>query len=74
MKLSVRVAVGLTLAIQRNLPQFAPELTTVILSEVIIFEVIGPFGVRWSVLRAGESYTEADQTDRAISTPSLPSS
>jgi Kef-type K+ transport system membrane component KefB len=55
------LAVGLTLAIQRRLPQFAPELTTVILSCVIFFELIGPFGVRWSVMRAGEARPEADQ-------------
>ena len=68
------LAVGLTLAIQRRLPQFAPELTAVILSSVIVFELIGPFGVRWSVERAGESRPEPDHTLRAISTPSAPSS
>jgi Kef-type K+ transport system membrane component KefB len=68
------LAVGLTLAIQRHLPRYAPELTAVILSSVIVFELIGPFGVRWSVVRAGESLPEPDQTLRAISTPSAPSS
>jgi len=68
------LAVGLTLSIQRRLPQFAPELTAVILSSVIVFELIGPFGVRWSIMRAGESRPEPDQTVRAINTPSAPSS
>jgi Kef-type K+ transport system membrane component KefB len=52
------LAVGLALVIERRLPQFAPELTTVILSAVIIFELIGPFGVRWTMIRAGESHAE----------------
>jgi Kef-type K+ transport system membrane component KefB len=68
------LAVGLTLSIQRRLPTYAPELTAVILSSVIIFELIGPFGVRWSVVRAGESRPEPLQTARAMSTPSAPSS
>ena len=68
------LAVGLTLAIEKRLPQFAPELVTVILSAVIIFEIIGPFGVRWSVVRAGEAHPEGDQSLSAISSPSAPSS
>lgn len=68
------LAVGLTLTIQRRLPQFAPELTAVILASVVIFELIGPFGVRWSVVRSGESRPEPGQTCRAIRTPSAPSS
>lgn len=68
------LAVGLALAIERRLPQYAPELTTVILSSVIVFEIIGPIGVRWSVIRAGEAQSEADQSLRAISNPSAPSS
>jgi Kef-type K+ transport system membrane component KefB len=69
------LAVGLVLAIERQLPRFAPELTTVILSSVIVFEIIGPFGVRWSLVRAGEQHPEEpDQTLDAISNPSAPSS
>lgn len=68
------LAVGLALTIERRLPQYAAELTTVILSSVIVFEIIGPIGVRWSVMRAGEARSEADQTLRAISNPSAPSS
>jgi Kef-type K+ transport system membrane component KefB len=63
------LAVGLTLVIERRLPQFAPELTTVILSSVIIFELIGPFGVRWTLIRAGESH--ADEPNAAGS-PAAP--
>jgi Kef-type K+ transport system membrane component KefB len=64
------LAVGMALAIQQRLPRFAPELTTVILSSVIVFELIGPFGVRWTVLRAGEAHPETDQTLPAGSKPS----
>jgi Kef-type K+ transport system membrane component KefB len=68
------LAVGLTHAIDHQLPKFAPELTTVILSAVIVFELIGPLSVRWTIIRSGEARPEADQSLSAMSTPSVPSS
>lgn len=54
------LAVGLTLTIQRRAPQFAPAITAVVLAAVIVFEIIGPFAVRWTVIRAGEANAETD--------------
>ncbi len=54
------LAIGLTLTIQRRAPEFAPEITAVILAAVIVFEMIGPLAVRWTVIRAGESQAETD--------------
>jgi len=54
------LAIGLTLAIQRRAPEWAPHITTVILAAVIIFEIIGPFAVRWTVIRAGEAHAETE--------------
>jgi Kef-type K+ transport system membrane component KefB len=68
------LAVGLTLVIERRLPQFAPELNTIVLSSVIVFELIGPLAVRWTIFRAGEAGPEPDHSRSAIITPSAPSS
>jgi len=54
------LAIGLTLTIQRRAPELAPSITAVVLAAVIVFEIIGPFGVRWTVMRAGESHAETD--------------
>jgi Kef-type K+ transport system membrane component KefB len=54
------LAIGLTLTIQRRLPELAPGITAVVLASVIVFEIIGPFGVRWTVLRAGEANPETE--------------
>ena len=55
------LAIGLTLSLQRRLPQLAPGISAIVLAAVIIFEVIGPFGVRWSAIRSGESQPEFER-------------
>jgi Kef-type K+ transport system membrane component KefB len=54
------LAIGLTLTIQRRAPHLAPSVTAVVLAAVIVFEIIGPFAVRWTILRAGEAHAETD--------------
>ena len=54
------LAIGLTLAIQRRLPDLGPAITAVVLAAVIVFEMIGPFGVRWTVIRCGEAQPEVE--------------
>jgi Kef-type K+ transport system membrane component KefB len=54
------LAIGLTLTIERRVPELAPGITAVVLASVIVFEIIGPFGVRWTVLRAGEAHPETE--------------
>ncbi len=54
------LAVGLTLTLGRRLPELAPAITTIVLSAVIIFEIIGPLAVRWSIIQSGEAQPEAD--------------
>jgi Kef-type K+ transport system membrane component KefB len=54
------LAIGLTLTIQRRAPDLAPSITAVILAAVIVFEMIGPFAVRWTIMRAGEAHAETD--------------
>lgn len=48
------LAVGLTLAIEQRYEAFAPQVSTVVLASVAIFEVIGPISARFALMRAGE--------------------
>ncbi len=49
------LAVGITLAIGRRFPDFGPTITTVVLSSVVIYEMIGPISARFALMRSGES-------------------
>jgi Kef-type K+ transport system membrane component KefB len=60
------LAIGLTLALRDSLPDLAPGITAIVLSAVIIFELIGPFGVRWSMIRAGEAQPETEPAGEEI--------
>ena len=49
------VAIGLALAVNIRYPQFAPVVTTVVLASVAVFEMVGPLGARFALVRAGEA-------------------
>lgn len=49
------LAVGLMLAVEGRFPEYADTVTTVILSAVAIYEMIGPISARFAIVRAGES-------------------
>ena len=49
------LAIGLTLAISRRFPDFSPIITTVVLSSIIVFEIIGPISTRFAIVRSGEA-------------------
>ena len=49
------LAVGLTLAVNTRYPALAPVITTVVLSSVAVFEIIGPASTRFALVRAGET-------------------
>jgi Kef-type K+ transport system membrane component KefB len=51
------LAVGLSIAINRRFPELAPAVVTVVLSAVVIYEIIGPLGVRLALVRSGEAAT-----------------
>jgi Kef-type K+ transport system membrane component KefB len=55
------LTVGLTLVLGQRLPDFAPTVTTIALSAVIIFEILGPLSVRWTLLRGGEVHHEEEE-------------
>jgi Kef-type K+ transport system membrane component KefB len=49
------LAVGLTLAVNSRYPQFAPVVSTVVLSSVAVFEMIGPASTRFALVHSGEA-------------------
>lgn len=48
------VVLGLALLVQDKDPKLGEIVSTTILSTVIVFEILGPLAVRWSVVRSGE--------------------
>ena len=48
------VAIGMTMIVARELPQFSAEITTLTLFSVLIFEVLGPILSKISITQAGE--------------------
>jgi Kef-type K+ transport system membrane component KefB len=49
------LAVGLTLAVNSRYPELAPVVSTVVLSSVAVFEMIGPASTRFALVQAGEA-------------------
>jgi Kef-type K+ transport system membrane component KefB len=61
------LAVGLTLAVNSRYPQFAPVVSTVVLSSVAVFEMIGPASTRFALGRSGEAGVARGADDAAVS-------
>lgn len=57
------LAVGLLLAVNRRFPELAPLVTTVVLAAVTIFELVGPVGARYALVRAGEARPQPPVTE-----------
>ena len=49
------LAVGLMLAVEGRFSLYADTVTTVILSSVAIYEMVGPISARFAIVKAGES-------------------
>jgi Kef-type K+ transport system membrane component KefB len=49
------LAIGLTLVINRTFSEFAPAIGVAVLAAVVVYEMLGPIGVRFSLVRAGEA-------------------
>ena len=54
------LAIGLLSTLQRREPEYAAPVMAVILASVIVFEMAGPLGVRWTIRRAGEDHPDAE--------------
>ena len=48
------LAIGLTLVIQRRYPDYAPTVTTIVLSSIIVYEMLGPISTRFALVHSGE--------------------
>jgi Kef-type K+ transport system membrane component KefB len=46
------LAIGLVLTVERRHPEYAALIAAVVLGAVVVFELVGPIGVRWAVLRS----------------------
>jgi Kef-type K+ transport system membrane component KefB len=57
------LAIGLTLAINRRFPDFAPLISTVVLSSIIVFEMIGPLSTRFAIMRSGEANEQEPESE-----------
>ena len=56
---SSSLAIGLTIQIRNQFPQFGEQVAAVVLAAVIIFEVVGPVLARTALFRAGEAAAAA---------------
>ena len=48
------LAVGITLNIGLRFPDYAIIIGPVVMSAVVVYEIIGPLGTRFSIVRSGE--------------------
>lgn len=55
------LAIGLTLAVNHRFPEYGPEVATVVLAAVILFQMIGPVSARLAILRSSESKPRSTQ-------------
>ena len=60
------LAVGLTIAVEQRYESFAPIVTTVVLAAVAIYEMIGPIGTRFALVRAGEARLEVSRAPDSV--------
>ena len=49
------LAIGLVLSLRTTQPSLATKVSTIVLAAILVFEVAGPFGTRFALLRSGES-------------------
>lgn len=48
------VAIGMASLVVRQLPDFGPQIQTVILSATLVYEVLGPLAAKYALSKAGE--------------------
>jgi Kef-type K+ transport system membrane component KefB len=55
------LAIGLTLVINRSFAEFAPAIGVAVLAAVVVYEMLGPIGVRFALVRAGEARVQKSE-------------
>ena len=51
------VALGLILVAESIVPQYGPQIRTVILCSTFIYSILGPSVAKWALIKAGEIKT-----------------
>ena len=49
------LAVGLVMTIARQFPEHYPAISTIVLSAVVLYEMVGPIGTKFAIVRSGEA-------------------
>ena len=49
------LAVGLTLAIDDRYAAYAPQVSTIVLASVVVYEMVGPIMARFALVQSGEA-------------------
>ncbi len=49
------LAVGLVMTVARQFPEYYATISTVVLSAIVIYEIIGPIGTKFAIVRSGEA-------------------
>ena len=49
------LAVGLVLTISRQFPEYYGEISTIVLSAVVLYEMVGPIATRFAIVHSGEA-------------------
>lgn len=55
------LAVGLVITIGQRLPEYYPLVSTVVLSAVVLYEVVGPISTKFAIVQSGEAKLSPDR-------------
>ena len=56
------LAVGLTITVGSQFPQYYPVISTVILSSVVVYEMFGPISTKFAIVQSGEARLGGEAT------------
>ena len=56
------LAVGLVMTVSRQFPEYYGTISTVVLSAIVIYEIIGPIGTKFAIVRSGEAHVGRETT------------
>lgn len=56
------LAVGLVITIGRQFPEHYPLISTVVLSAVVVYEMVGPIATRFAIVQSGEARLDREAT------------
>ena len=56
------LAIGLVMTISRQFPQYYAQISTIVLSAVVLYEMVGPIATKFAVVQSGESRVSREAT------------